>query len=60
MFKTINLNDPSILNRDIYWMLAFAFILLPIILIPKKYEIGRFEGIFLVVGYTAFIVLAFQ
>ena len=60
MFKTINLNDPSILNRDIYWMLAFALVLLPMILIPKKYEIGRLKGIFLVIGYIAFIVLAFR
>jgi len=60
MFKTINLNDPSILNRDIYWMLAFALVLLPMILIPKKYEIGRLKGIFLVIGYIAFIILAFR
>lgn len=60
ILKTINLDDPSILNRDIYWMLAFALVLLPIILIPKKYEIGRFKGIFLVIGYAAFIILAFR
>jgi len=58
--KTINLNDASILSRDIYWMLAFALILLPLILIPKKFEIGRLKGIFLVVGYAVFIVLAFR
>lgn len=58
--KNINLNDASILSRDIYWMLAFALILLPLILIPKKFEIGRLKGIFLVVGYAVFIVLAFR
>ena len=60
LFKTINVNDPSILTRDIYWMLAFALVLLPMILIPKKFIIGRLKGIVLFVAYAAFIVMAFR
>ena len=60
MVTTIEVSDPSILSRDIYWMLAFAVILLPLILIPKKFEIGRLKGFLLVLGYGAFLFLAFQ
>ncbi|MEM6516390.1 MAG: calcium/sodium antiporter [Bacteroidota bacterium] len=60
IFKTINLNDPNILDRDIFWMLGFAIVLLPMILIPTKMAIGRLKGVVLVVAYALFIILAFR
>ncbi|WP_026755523.1 calcium/sodium antiporter [Sediminibacter sp. Hel_I_10] len=60
MVKTIEVTDASILNSDILWMLGFAVVLLPLILIPKKLDIGRFKGFFLVAAYGVFLFLAFR
>ena len=60
MVKTIDVTDASILNSDILWMLGFAVVLLPLILIPKKLDIGRFKGFFLVAAYVVFLFLAFR
>lgn len=60
MVKTIEVTDASILNSDILWMLGFAVVLLPLILIPKKLDIGRFKGFFLVAAYGIFLFLAFK
>lgn len=59
IIKNIPLNDPKILNNHIFWMLGFAAILLPMILIPKKMEIGRKEGFVLVLAYGILIMQAF-
>ncbi len=59
MIKTIPITDPKILSRDIFWMLAFAMILIPLTLIPKRYIISRFKGLILVILYSFFIFLAF-
>ncbi len=59
IIKTIPVTEPQILTRDIFWMLAFAMVLFPLTLLPKKYQISRFKGFFLVFGYGIFIVLVF-
>ena len=59
MIKVIPVTDPAILTRDIFWMLAFGAILLPMILIPKRFQINRLKGFFLVLGYGTFIFLVF-
>ena len=60
IIKEIPVTDPSILNRDIFWMLGFSAILLPLIFIPKKMEISRYKGTILFLGYIGFIYLAFS
>ncbi|WP_047545540.1 calcium/sodium antiporter [Psychroserpens sp. Hel_I_66] len=60
IIKTIPVTDASILDKDIFWMLAFAAILIPLILIPKKMNISRYKGLILVIAYGAFIFLAFK
>jgi len=60
MIKTIPVTDAVILNRDIFWMLAFAAILIPLIIIPKKFNISRYKGLLLVGAYGVFIFLAFK
>ena len=59
IIKTIPVTDPQILTRDIFWMLAFAAILIPLTLISKRYQINRFKGFFLVLFYGFFLVLVF-
>nr|WP_321237009.1 calcium/sodium antiporter [uncultured Psychroserpens sp.] len=58
--KTIPVTDTAILDRDIFWMLAFAAILIPLIIIPKKFQISRYKGLLLVAAYGTFIFLAFK
>jgi cation:H+ antiporter len=60
IIKTIPVTDASILNKDIFWMLAFSAVLIPLIIIPKKFQISRYKGLLLVVAYGAFIFLAFK
>jgi len=60
IIKPIPVTDASILNSDIFWMLAFSAILIPLIVIPKKFEISRIKGFFLVACYGVFIFLAFK
>lgn len=58
--KTIPVTDAAILDRDIFWMLAFAAVLIPLIIIPKKFQISRYKGLLLVVAYGVFIFMAFK
>ncbi|RZV57417.1 MAG: calcium/sodium antiporter, partial [Flavobacteriaceae bacterium] len=59
IIKTIPINEPMILSRDIFWMLIFAGIILPLALIPKRHEINKIKGFLLVLGYGTFVFLAF-
>ncbi|MGJ8592863.1 MAG: calcium/sodium antiporter [Aquaticitalea sp.] len=59
IIQPIAVNSPKILTNDIFWMLAFAAILIPLVFIPKKFEIGRIKGFVLLAAYTLFIFLAF-
>ena len=60
IIKAIPVTDSAILTRDIFWMLAFAAVLIPLIVIPKKFEISRYKGLLLVTAYGVFIFLAFK
>lgn len=59
IIKEIPVTEAQILSRDIFWMLGFSAILLPLVFIPKKFVLGRFKGVFLFLGYALFIYLAF-
>lgn len=60
IIKNIPVTEPAILSRDIFWMLSFAAILIPLILLPKRYEINRFKGLILLIGYGMFVVMIFM
>ena len=59
LIKPIVVQSSKILSNDMFWMLGIAFILLPMLLIPKYNEMGRKEGFVLLAGYSVFILLAF-
>lgn len=59
LVKEIPVTEPQILSRDIIWMLVFAFVILPMALLPKKFQLGRIKGAILFIAYTIFIYLAF-
>ena len=59
MVTPIPVNEPQILSSDIFWMLGFSSVLIPLILLPKRYQISRAKGFFLVIGYGIFMFLVF-
>ena len=59
LIKPVVVQSSQILSNDMFWMLGIAFILLPMLLIPKYSEMGRKEGFVLLIGYSLFIILAF-
>ncbi|WP_033956655.1 calcium/sodium antiporter [Psychroserpens jangbogonensis] len=60
IIKTIEVTDSSILSRDIFWMLAFSAVLIPLIIIPKRFNISRYKGLLLIIAYGLFIFFAFK
>lgn len=60
MIKNIPVTEPQILTNDIFWMLAIAIGLLPLVLLPKKFVVTRFKGGLLLTAYVLFIYLAFS
>ncbi len=60
IIQPISVVDPKILSSDIFWMMAFAAVLIPFILLPKKMEIGRIKGFILLTAYIIFVYIAFK
>jgi cation:H+ antiporter len=60
IIKPIAVTEPQILSSDIYWMLGFALVLLPLVFLPKKWQISRYKGLLLVIGYATFIYYVFS
>lgn len=59
LVKPIPVTEPDILTNDIFWMLGFSAILIPLIFLPKRLQISRWKGFLLVFGYGAFMFLLF-
>jgi cation:H+ antiporter len=59
LVKPIPVTEPAILTNDIFWMLGFAAVLIPLILLPTKLQISRWKGFLLVFAYGAFMFLLF-
>ncbi len=59
IIKPIPVTAPQILTNDIFWMLGFSAVLIPLVFLPKKLQIDRLKGFFLVIGYGAFMFLLF-
>ena len=55
----ILVNDSRILTVDIFWMLGFAFILIPLVFLGTKYQFGRKSGLLIFASYWLFIFLTF-
>ena len=55
IIQPVVVNSAAILTNDIFWMIAIAFVLIPLAYLPTKYSLGRLKG-FLLVGAYAFFV----
>lgn len=53
----IPLSDERLLSSDIYWMLAISFVILPLVLLPKKFILNWKQGILLLIAYFVFIYM---
>ncbi len=60
MIKPIQVIDKGIITKDIFWMIAIAAILIPLVLLPKKYKISRLKGILLFSVYIIFLYIEFS
>ncbi|CAM1334919.1 calcium/sodium antiporter [Tenacibaculum aestuariivivum] len=47
----------SLINKDIYWMLAISFLVLPLVFLPNKLRLNWKDGIILLGCYFTFIYL---
>jgi len=54
----VNPETPEILDSDIFWMIGFAVVLVPLSLLPIKYKISRYKGFILLGAYIVFLYLA--
>lgn len=59
LIQPIVVKDQGLINFDIYWLLGFALILIPLILIPKKGFLDRHTGLIMFLGYLFFLYLTF-
>ena len=57
--KPIKNIDPVILETNIFWMIGFALVLLPLAFIPKRLQISRYKGLIIFVSYIAFLAFTF-
>jgi cation:H+ antiporter len=60
IIQPIFLQSEEILTNDIFWMIGFSFILVPLIFIPPKKVISRYKGAILFLAYFLFFLLAFR
>ncbi|NQX91338.1 MAG: calcium/sodium antiporter [Flavobacteriales bacterium] len=49
--------NSNVLKEDIWWMLAFAAVLLPLMILGKT-KIGRIKGVLLLIAYVLYIYIA--
>ncbi|TQD38905.1 calcium/sodium antiporter [Haloflavibacter putidus] len=53
----IKMQSQEVLSTDVWWMLGFALVLLPLVFLPKKFIFSRIKGFFLFAAYSIFIAL---
>jgi cation:H+ antiporter len=55
IIQPIAVKSSEVLTNDVFWMIGFAAILVPLAFLPKSYQLGRKRGILLVAAYAIFI-----
>ena len=58
IIKPIAVKSQELFTNDLWWMLGFAGVLIPLAFLPNKFEIGRIKGLVLLACYCVFIGLA--
>ena len=60
IIKPIAVESPKILSTNIFWMIGFAAVLIPLVFLGKRFSIGRKKGLLLFVAYLVFVGFAFS
>lgn len=60
IIQPIAVKSTEVLTSDIFWMMGFAAVLIPLAFLPKQFELGRKRGILLFVAYAVFIGITIQ
>jgi len=60
LLTPLSVLDQNIINYDIYVMLFFAAIILPLIFFPKKLVLGRKEGVIILLFYSIYVYQLFS
>ncbi|MCV6629040.1 MAG: calcium/sodium antiporter [Flavobacteriaceae bacterium] len=55
MIIPLEVNDDRLMQVDIYWMLGIAFMVFPLVFIPRGLRLGWRDGILLLAAYVTFI-----
>lgn len=55
----ITVQSSEVLTNDIFWMLGFAIVLIPLAFLPKKLIFNRPKGLLIFIAYLTFTFLAF-
>ncbi|WP_044399250.1 sodium:calcium antiporter [Lacinutrix sp. Hel_I_90] len=55
MITPVLVTDQGLLTNDIFWMLGFSFIVLPLVFIPSKMRLDWKDGLILIVAYGVFV-----
>ncbi len=55
IIQPIIVKSNEVLTSDIFWMIGFSGVLLPLAFLPKAFQLGRKRGIFLLAAYAIFI-----
>ncbi len=55
IIKPLTVDDQGLLSNDIFWMLGFAFLIVPLVFILSKMKLGWKEGVVLLGLYGVFI-----
>ena len=55
MIYPISVMDRAILDIDFFWMIGVSLLIFPLVFIPKKMRLGRFEGFCLLIIYGLFL-----
>ena len=58
IIKPIAVESSKILSTNIFWMICFAAILIPLVFIPKRFKITRYKGLLLFGAYIIFVIMA--
>lgn len=59
LIQPIEIKSDAILTNDIFWMIGFAFILIPLAFVPRRFEMSRYKGAILFISYAIFTGLTF-
>lgn len=55
LVNPIPVGDLNMLSNDIWWMLVISLIILPLVFLPRKKQLGRLDGLILLTLYVCFL-----